>query len=344
MKFSDNIIQYCYLTSGGYMKFSELDPKTMELDPSKIIKLKTPRENLEKIILEFQKDLNLKNQNNLEFIKFVIKLLKENKINMPALPETANKLMKLSSNPQATFDDYSQIIKNDPLLTMKVIKLANSPLYRGLRDVSDISLALSRIGIEGIKQIILTDSLNSVVFKNQTYKKHIDKIWKDSLITALLASKTATLFNLNPSLIYTIALVHKIGSILIFDIVEEYNKKADFEHFLDDEFALRIGRAFNKRLTVKILENWFFTKEQIISVKNYDIKPIPVSPLEHKILYLSQITVGALEVIMMDYDEETLFPYEFMLKEAMLEIDPLILKNMTMESYKDYKEIIHNLS
>ncbi len=325
------------------MRFSEINPDNLEIGTADIVRLKPKNETLEKMVKEFQKDLTDENKGNLEFIKFVIKLIKNNDIEIPVLPEVANKIIALSGDENAEFSDYAEVVRNDPSITLKVIKLANSPIYRGLRDVSDISLALSRIGIDGIKEIVLTDSLNSIIFKNQEYKKHIDKIWKDSVLTALLASRISKYFKMNTSLIYTISLVHRIGSILIFDIVERFNKITDFEHFLKDDFALRVSRAFNKRLTVKILENWYFTRKQILSVKNYDIKPIPVSPPEHKILYLAQITVGALDVIMMDYDRESVFPYTFMLNEALLEFKPEVLKEMTENTHKEYNEFIKEL-
>ena len=274
-------------------KFSEINPKDFYISEKDKNKLKFKNVSLEKMIREFQEDLTDKNKNNLKFIKYVIKLIKDNNIKFPVLPEVANKIISLLNNDKADFNDYSEIIKSDPAITMKAIKLANSPAYRGLRDVSDINLAISRLGIDGIKELVLTDSINSIIFKNQSYRKQIDKIWRDSILTALLASEIAEVFKLNQSLLYTVSLVHKIGAILIFDIVEDFNKITDFDHYLEDDFALRVGKAFNKRLTVHILENWYFTKEQIVALKNYDIKPIPVSPIEHKILYYPIILLAA---------------------------------------------------
>lgn len=325
------------------MKFSDIEPKNLGLSKSDISRLKPDIEHLEKIVKEFQQDLTTENKGNLKFIKFVIKLIKNNDIEIPILPEVANKILALSNNENSSFSDYADIVKNDPSTALKVIKLANSPLYRGLRDVSDIGLAMSRIGVNGIKEIVLTDSLSSMFFKNKIFKKHIDKIWKTSVLTALLASQIANFFKINPSLMYTISLVHKIGSILIFDIVERFNKTTDFEHYLSDDFALRVGNAFNKRLTVNILENWYFTQKQILSVKNYDIKPIPVAPLEHKILYLSQIVINALDVIRMDYDADSVFPYVFMLNESSLDLKPEALKKMTKTAYNHYNDYIKDL-
>jgi len=328
------------------MKFSEIDSGILTIngiDEVDIKKLSIKDENLEKIVKEFQNDLTGKNKNNLKFIKFVIKTIKSNNLDIPVLPEIANKIIALSNDKNSGFSDYADVVSNDPLIALKVIKLANSPMYRGLRDVSDISLAMSRLGVDGIKELVLTDSLNSIVFKNIEFKKHIDKIWKDSILMALLSSRIANYFRLNPSLIYTASLVHRIGSILIFDIVEKFNQVSDFKHFLSDDFALRIGRAFNKRLTIKVLENWYFTKEQIIGVKNYDIKPVSVALLEHKILYLSRIIIGALDVIMMDYDEDSTFPYIFMLNEVPLEIEPEVLKDMTEGSLENYNDFIKDL-
>jgi len=216
-------------------------------------------------------------------------------------------------------------------------------MYRGLRNVNDIEIAMSRIGVDGIHELVFSNSLKSIIFKNKKYQKHIQEIWMNSLITALIASKVAKELKLNSSIIYTTALVHKLGSVLIFDIINDFNKDADFIDYLHDDFALRIGLPFNKRLTVNILEKWGFNKKQVNSVKNYDISPVVVAELEHKILYLSQITAGALDVIMLDYDEDSIFPYTFMLREASLEMDVNIFKEIVEDSLSFYNNFLRYL-
>jgi len=319
--------------------FSDFSDSLETMDMN-IEKLNPENEKLEKLVLEFQNDLTDKNKSYLSFIKFTISLIKKHEIDLPILPHILNKIIELSNSEDSTFEDYANLVRTDPSITLKIIKLANSPLYRGLRDVSSVDLAISRVGIDGLKEVVLTDSLKEIVFKNNHYAELIGEIWENSIITALIAVRLSDFFDINSSKLYTISLVHRIGSVIIFDIIEKYNQKTDFENYISDDFVLRIGRTFNKRLTVNILTDWYFSQNQISSLKNYDIKPVPVARVEHKILYLSQITANALKVIKKDYDEDNIFPYVFMIKESFLDISPETFKNIVDDSLKYYNDFL----
>ena len=180
-------------------KFSEVSLDSLGIGYKE--RLMSKNEILATIVEEFKNDLNDENKNNLKFIKFVISIIKDKNINLPVLPQITNKILELSNDKNSTFNDYANVIRSDSSITLKVIKLANAPMYRATKNISDIELAMSRIGVDGLKEVVLVDSLKSIVFKNIEYTKYIEKIWKDSLLTALIASRLAKFFNTNSSFI-----------------------------------------------------------------------------------------------------------------------------------------------
>ena len=53
----------------------------------------------------------------------------EETIEIPPLPETAQKVMKLRVNPDADVDDLADVVETDPSLAAQVVSWAASPYY-----------------------------------------------------------------------------------------------------------------------------------------------------------------------------------------------------------------------
>jgi len=88
----------------------------------------------------------------------------ENIDSIPPLPESVQALEKVYNDPESTFEDFTKIIEQDPLLTADILKLVNSPLFGLPRKVNDLSQAVSLLGKDAIRSC----ALNSVVENNFT--------------------------------------------------------------------------------------------------------------------------------------------------------------------------------
>ncbi|MCW1360347.1 HDOD domain-containing protein [Campylobacter sp. US33a] len=82
---------------------------------------------------------------------------------LPPLPETIHKLKKYIDEERTNIqtDKVAQIIQADPLVTAKLLQLANSPFYGFSREVKTINQVVTLFGINNIKNIILADSIRS---------------------------------------------------------------------------------------------------------------------------------------------------------------------------------------
>ena len=70
---------------------------------------------------------------------------------MPQFPENIQILQKELSNPACTFESVSETITSDPSLATEILRIANSPVYRRGDKISDVSAAVSMIGMLGVK-------------------------------------------------------------------------------------------------------------------------------------------------------------------------------------------------
>lgn len=88
-------------------------------------------------------------------------LLLKSVAKLPPLPDTVSKLKTYID--EAGFDIETDkivaIISNDPLVTAKLLRLANSPYYGFSREITTITQVLTLLGANNIKNIIFADAI-----------------------------------------------------------------------------------------------------------------------------------------------------------------------------------------
>lgn len=83
--------------------------------------------------------------------------------NLPPLPETVMKLQRYidTAGSDVNIQGVVDIISKDPLLTVDLLKLANSPFYGFSREISTLNQVVSLLGINNIKNVALANSIKS---------------------------------------------------------------------------------------------------------------------------------------------------------------------------------------
>lgn len=113
--------------------------------------------------------------------------------NLPTLPTLALKIIELANDSDADMGEVCKYISLDPALSVKLLKVANSPLYRSRRSATNIRQAASILGTHAVASIALSFSLINILQEQQAKKKQIDfdraALWRRS-ITSALASRS----------------------------------------------------------------------------------------------------------------------------------------------------------
>ena len=66
---------------------------------------------------------------------------------LPTLPEVALRVREAAEDPDVSIPTLAKVIGNDTALTARIIKVVNSPLLRTNREINDLQMAISRLGI-----------------------------------------------------------------------------------------------------------------------------------------------------------------------------------------------------
>ncbi|ECP7242614.1 TPA: cheVAW transcriptional regulator CheP [Campylobacter jejuni] len=80
---------------------------------------------------------------------------------LPSLPDTVSKLRKYVSEANSNIETMkvAEIISSDPLVTAKLLQLANSPYYGFTREITTINQVITLLGVDNIINIVMADSI-----------------------------------------------------------------------------------------------------------------------------------------------------------------------------------------
>ncbi|WP_374758448.1 HDOD domain-containing protein [Shewanella sp. MBTL60-007] len=118
------------------------------------------------------------------------------------------------------------LIERDPVLSVEVLKLCNSPLFRRSdKEVTSLQVALVQLGREQMKRFVTTAMMRKVIDIQPIYFRRFgSQIWRHSMQVAYLSSE---LTQDDPDTAFLLGLLHDVGKIAIFKLLLEAFKQAE---------------------------------------------------------------------------------------------------------------------
>ena len=95
-------------------------------------------------------------------------------LQVKTLPHVAFKLTRMISEDNSTMQEFESVIKLDPTLVLKTLKLVNSPMYALRKKVINISEAVVYIGMENLRNMIVVSSIKDIFkeeFKSDSFSR-----------------------------------------------------------------------------------------------------------------------------------------------------------------------------
>ncbi len=175
---------------------------------------------------------------------------------IPVLSPSATKLIQMIGKESALISELAEIIKQDGILTAKILKIVNSAAFSLSREITSIEQAIPYLGTKLIQAIAIESSAPDVFGKKlEGYKAGEKRMWEHGIKTAIAANYISKLSKekIDSATSYTGGIMHDIGksvisSFLLLDNSGENISKALINNpdadFLDlEEQTLGIDHA-----------------------------------------------------------------------------------------------------
>ena len=109
------------------------------------------------------------------------------------LPEVTTRIVQIVEDPKATAHDMIEIVRGDPALAAKVLKVVNSAFYGLPSQIASLDRAILMLGMSAVKNIAMAASL-ARMFKAEALSDQFAArdLWKHSIAVAVCAKLLAT--------------------------------------------------------------------------------------------------------------------------------------------------------
>ncbi|WP_245792350.1 aminoacyl-tRNA deacylase and HDOD domain-containing protein [Teredinibacter waterburyi] len=114
-------------------------------------------------------------------------------LELPPLPETAQRIIRLRADPEADISDLANIVELDPSLAAQVVSWAASPYYSAPGKIKSVHDAIVRVlGFDMVLNLALGLSMSRSMTNAVLSKKQIADYWRGAAYTAAVVEGLVT--------------------------------------------------------------------------------------------------------------------------------------------------------
>jgi putative nucleotidyltransferase with HDIG domain len=147
----------------------------------------------------------------------IIQDFSSGKITPPVMPQVVRDVQSVIKRPNSAAEDVAKVIERDPVISLRLISVANSPVYRGIQEIRNVKEAIPRMGLKETLNVIVAIANKSLYETDRAqFRILMDKLWVHSLASAYASKLIAEHLKLDDSdKFFLMGLVHDIGKSLL---------------------------------------------------------------------------------------------------------------------------------
>ena len=179
------------------------------------------------------------------------------------LPPVAAKVLKLLENEDLDIRDVARLIETDSSLTLKLLRVANSPLYATRSEISNIQQAIVILGLNRLTNIVLGVSIFSrfLLSSQKNIAELMEKYWWHSSCTGVVAKAVSEKINKSfKENEFIGGLLHDIGKMAMIQYdAAKYLKVIeliDKNQLVDDEAEMALYGITHQEVGYQIAKLW----------------------------------------------------------------------------------------
>lgn len=169
-------------------------------------------------------------------------------LSLPSIPYVLEQVLRLLRDRECNYTEVARVIGEDQAIAAAVLRMVNSPLYRGLDKIVALKPAITRLGAKAVHTLMMHQALRSSAFASGGDTELSKSVWLNSLSSAFIMRGLCKFTPLDQDDAFLIGLLHDIGNVVVLRLAhseaEAGRYDADWETF--EYFCHECHREFGE--------------------------------------------------------------------------------------------------
>ena len=220
---------------------------------------------------------------------------------LPTLPTVVSELLERASDPDTTVGNITEIIENDPALNAKILKLVNSAFYGLPRRISSLKTAVSILGFNAIRNIVLATSIfnlfskRRIGFNSEGFWIHCLSCGVSCTVLGRRLKQTAERSD------FVYGLLHDVGKILLAvhkeDLVARVLQTAREKRLSFCEAEREVIGVTHAQIGAALAEKWRFPEGLVRAIHyHHNVEAAGPGLTEAALVHVSDTFIRALQL------------------------------------------------
>ncbi|HTR97427.1 MAG TPA: HDOD domain-containing protein [Candidatus Acidoferrales bacterium] len=204
-----------------------------------------------------------------------LRVATEHAIRQP--PAAAQRALAVAADPESSLREITELFEGDPMLAQSLLRQANSAYYR--RDgtpITSLAASVQRIGTKGVQGVLTTSLIQQTLCRpGSGFDAQVQRVWSHMQRTAPIARAIAPVFGLDAETAYSLALLHDVGKLVVFDHVSRLRHEHRRDVRLPESFLNLVQLHLHEPIGGLAVLNWNLGGEAAHAVAEHHRRPLP---------------------------------------------------------------------
>ena len=267
-------------------------------------------------------------------------------VEVSSLPMIHLRLDEAINNPRKSMADIAKIIREDPGLTARLLRIVNSAFYNFPSRVETISQAVTIIGTQQLGALALATSVMQMFKGIPEDVVNMDSFWRHSVACGLAARVLGTLRReQNPERLFVAGILHDIGRLVMLTKATDQMREAILQsrrnHQLLCDAELALFGFTHSVIGGLLLQTWKLpgTLEEVVMF-HHNPRAATKFPIETATIHVADIVAHCMEL---GSSAENHVPPLDEDAWALLGLSPSVLSSLLEQVDRQYIDAVHSI-
>lgn len=268
--------------------------------------------------------------------KLTAKDLINDTLELVSLPDVIHRINLMVEDPSSSAADIGRLISEDPALTVRLLKVVNSPMFGFPSRIDTISMAITILGTRQLRDLVLATAVVGEFHNLTDDVVDMETFWCHSICTAVAARTISQHLKTNNSERFFVAgLLHDIGKLVMYITHPDASHQVielSAEPGIDQASVEKSIFGFSHEdVSAELLNQWQLP-ESLVEPARYHHHPIRATrfPAETAVVHIADAIANNIQTPLSLDDDNLVQDISW----SILDLDPDMLERIHEEVYE----------